>query len=340
MRILVVLPNWFGETLFTTPFLRALRRCRPEAWIATLGRPACREVLLHSPHVNAILDYDEGAAHAGLAGHLRLVRMLRQHRFDAAYILRRSLKRTALLAAAGIRDRIGFANRKSGWLLTTRVRPAGADGHKAASYLPLLAPAGCAGEANAFDYEVTETELAGAKSLLEREGLLDGRPLIVLHPGANWAHKRWPPERFAAVGDRLSASHGARIAVTGGPDDRGLAEAIRTAMTQPAAVLAGRTSVRQLAACLTQARLFISNDTGILHIAAALGRPLVGLYGPTSPAWCGPLGEPGRIRIVHHAESCPTIPCYEEVHEGYPGMESITVDEVCEAATQLLRQET
>src|SRR3989338_7184717 len=97
--ILVLLPNWYGETLFATPFLRSLRQQLPSAFIATLGWPRCREILLHNPHINELLDYDERGAHCSLSGKWQVVNTLRAHRFDTAFILRKSLSRTMLVAA-------------------------------------------------------------------------------------------------------------------------------------------------------------------------------------------------------------------------------------------------
>ena len=340
-RVLVVLPNWFGETLFATPFLRALRRQRPAAWIATLGHPRCREVLLHNAHVDAQFDYDEEGAHRGPLGKWRLVRALSAHRADTAFILRRSLSRSLLLALAGIPARVGCANAKSGWLLTHRVLAPRGPRHKAATYLPLLEAVGLSADGAAAlecDYTVSEEERRDARGLFDRLGVSDGRPMVVLHPGANWAHKRWAPNRFAALGDRLAAE-GSCIVITGGPDDRAVAESIRRTMRQPAAVLAGATSLRQLGACLAQARLVIANDTGVLHIAAALGRPLVALYGPTSPALTGPLGDPRRMVVLHHPACCPRVPCTRPGQPPHPGMDAITVEEAHAAASVLLAQD-
>ena len=122
-RILVVMPNWFGETLFATPFLSSLRRARPSAFIAALGVSRCQEILAHHPHLNACLLYEERGRHRSLAGTRRLIGELRNLRCDTAFLLRRSLTRSLLLAGAGIRRRIGFAQWKSGWLLTDRVVP-------------------------------------------------------------------------------------------------------------------------------------------------------------------------------------------------------------------------
>jgi len=338
-RVLVVLPNWFGETLFATPFLRALRIQRSDLFLATLGWPNCREVLLHNPHVNECIDFNERGAERSLVRQWRIIETLRAHRFDTAFILRRSLLRTLLVALAGIRVRVGFHNPKSGWLLTRRISAPSLPQHKAFSYLPLLEAAGLSVIRHPYEYTVSADERQGARELLNARRALNGRPLVILHPGANWPHKRWPPERFAALGDRLVEAMQAQIVVTGGPDDVGLAESVTRAMRQPAILLAGETSLRQLGACLEFSQLVVSNDTGVLHIAAALQRPLVALYGPTSPALTGPLGNPQRMTVLHHPDCCPQIPCYSPDHPIHPGMQSISVDEAYAAARKLLALE-
>ena len=334
-QILVVLPNWYGETLFVTPLLRILRRQRPEAHIATLGVPACREVLLHNPHVDELIDFEEQGTYRGLLGRWRLIQALRTHQFDTAFILRPSLSRTLLLALAGIPARVGFAHAKSGWLLTTRVPRSPMPRHKAFSYLPLLEAAGLASTRTAYEYTVAPQERDAARAFLASRGW----PIVVLHPGANWPHKRWPVERFAALGDQLADIHQARILITGGPEAVELAAAVQRAMRQPAQVVAGETTFRQLGAVLEQVALVVSNDTGVLHLAAALQRPLVALYGPTSPVLTGPLGDPQRMIVLHHSDCCPRIPCYAPDDPAHPGMSAISVGEAYDAARELLTRE-
>jgi lipopolysaccharide heptosyltransferase II len=345
-RLLVVLPNWFGETLFTTPFFRALRERQPHAFIAALGWPPCHEVLRHNPRIDELVVYDEQRAHRGLGGMWRLITTLRRYRFDTAVILRRSLSRTALLCVAGIPRRVGFANAKSGWLLTDAVPMPPSPRHKALSYLSLLAafPSsaepphvnGASEETIRCEYAVTNAERQEARQSLEAQGIASPRPVVILHPGANWPHKRWAPASFAAVGDQLAQTHAAHIVITGGPDDVALADSIRQQMRHPAVVLAGRTTFRQLAACLSYAQLVISNDTGVLHLAAALDRPVVALYGPTSPRLTGPLGDRQKITVLHHADCCPRMPCLKPEQPPHLGMGSITVDEVVAASSHLL----
>ncbi len=337
-RILVALPNWYGETLFATPFLRGLRQQVPRAIITVMGWPQCEEVLRHNPHVNAFLIYDERNDHRSVMSKWRLIRRLREIRCDTAFILRRSLSRSLLLAAAGIPTRVGFDNPKSGWLLTRRVPSPNSPMHKAATYLPLLEAWGAAAPTTlTCDYVVTQAERAQAGELLSARGIGNDR-FVVLHPGANWAHKRWAPKRFAALADRVVETHRVQVLVTGGPHDLELAETVKRGMRHPAVVLAGRTTLRQLSACLEHATVVISNDTGVLHLAAALGRAVLGLYGPTSPALTGPLGEPSRTAVLHHADCCPEVPCYHPDTPPHQGMDAISVDEAYIACSNLLRQ--
>ena len=342
-RLLVVLPNWFGETLFVTPLLRVLRHQRPDAYVATLGWPSCREVLLHNPHIDELLDYDERQAHRGLVGRWRLIRTLRTHRFDTAFILRKSLSRTLLLALAGIPGRIGFENAKTGWLLTRRVSPDSMPRHKAFSYLPLLEAMGLSVVLHPYEYTVSAEERYAARDKCQppfpAQKVSDtSGPLIVFHHGAKWPHKRWAADRFATLGDRVVAAHQARVVITGGPGDVALAESIKQGMHQSAILVAGKTTLRQLGALVEQAHLVVSNDTGVLHIAAALHRPMVALYGPTSPLLTGPLGDPQRTVVLHHADCCPRIPCRRPDRPAHPGMDSITVEEAYDAAHRLLMQ--
>lgn len=334
-RILVVMPNWYGETLFTTPLLRALRRQRPEAWVAALGLRRAGEILVHNPDVNAFIEFAEPKGLDAVFGCRPLIARLRGERFDAAFLLRPSFSRALLLARAGIPVRVGFAHPKSAWLLTHRAPLPPRQRHKALEYLPLLSAAGLHAEEGAFRYVVSDVEREGARQRLAQLGLAD-RPFAVVHPGANWAHKRWPADRFAALADRLAAS-GTPVLITGGPDDAALLNAVQGRMRQTAASTAGTATLRQTAACFERAALVITNDTGMAHVAAALGRPLLALFGPTSPAYTGPIGEPSRTRVLHHSGCCPAIPCLKpEALPPHPGMMSISVEEAYTAAQELL----
>ncbi len=331
-KILVIMPNWFGETLFVTPLLRALHEARPDVSIIGMGVPRSLEVLRGNPCLSETMVYDEDGAHQRVAAKLALLPALRG--FDVAVITRRSLSRTLLLALARVRQRIGFDNPKSGWLLTHRLALPEPGLHKARGLLRLLQPLGIHRTDGPCEYFPTDDERAWAIGWLAHSGL--GAPPVVVHPGANWEHKRWPAERFAQLIDRLRAERSVPVLLTGGPDDNALIQQILKKTEQPPKVLMGDTTLRQLAACLERSRLVITNDTGPAHLAAALQRPLIALFGPTLPWYTGPLGDPARLRVLHHPDCCPSLPCLNPDHPTHPGMASISVDEVFSAASELL----
>ena len=334
-RILVVLPNWYGEVLFATPLLRFIRASHPNAHLTALGVTRACEVLEAYPKLDELLNFDD-SRYPPLLGRLGLLTILQGEQFDTAFIVRRSLSRTLLLALAGIPRRIGFANSKSGWLLTDRVPPPPPGTHKGLSYLRLLEPLGIHQTHGRYLYVTTGEEQQQARELLRQHGVTETQPFVILHPGANWAHKRWLPERFADVAIQLHRD-GVTTVLTGGPSEDALVEQVRRRIDPPPVTIVGETTFRQMAACVERAALVISNDTGLLHVAAALDRPIVGLYGPTSPALTGPLGDPARTRVMHHPDCCPHIPCMQPHHPSHAGMASITVEEVCAAASELLR---
>ncbi|HEX9780911.1 MAG TPA: lipopolysaccharide heptosyltransferase II [bacterium] len=336
-RVLVVLPNWFGETLFTTPFLGALRAQRPDAEVTALGWPQCRQVLEESALTGAFIEYDERGRDRNLPAKWRLAAALRRARFDTAFVLRRSLSRSLLAAAAGVPARVGWEDAKSAWLLTHRARRPAGPVHKAASYFPLLEAAGLARpERLALRYVVGAEEREAAHAWLAARGIGADRRLIILHPGANWPHKRWPIERFGALAAAMRRWPTVHVAVTGGRDDLREAREIARLGGVGVSCWAGETSLRALGALLERADLVVSNDTGVLHIAAALDRPLIGLYGPTSPALTGPLGGAARSVVLHHPDCCPAIPCVRPERLPHAGMRAVTLEEVESAARGLL----
>jgi len=331
-RWLVVTPNWFGDCLFATPVFRALRRHHPEAYLAVLTVPRCREVLDGNPYVDEAILYDEDGRDRGLIGKLALIASLRRHRFDAVVILRRSLSRTLLLTLAGIPRRIGYAAARNRWLLTLRVPEPRGPIHRADYYLGLLEALRLPVDRSGCDFVVHEADRAVIASLLAEQPGSNHQPLVVLNPGGNWEHKRWPAEAYAALGGRLMCDCGAAIALTGAPSDAELVQSIAARLPRPALIAAGRTTLRQAGALCQRADLIISNDSGPLHVAAAVGANVVGLFGPTTPALTGPPLGP-RVRLLAGSIGCP-VPCYRLWCPVNLCMRQVTPDEVVEAVAQ------
>ncbi|MHC5004219.1 MAG: lipopolysaccharide heptosyltransferase II [Planctomycetota bacterium] len=282
-RLLVVCPSWVGDTVMATGALDALRRALPEARITGLLRPGLDELLDGGDWLDEVVVH----ANRGPLAPLRVALMLRRGRFDAALLLPNSFRSALTVRLAGIPRRIGYDRDGRGRLLTTAVPVAPSDVPVPAieSYSRLVAAAvGGAAPDAAPRLAVTDAQRAAADALLADVD----RPLAVLNPGANRPDKRWPATSFARVADDLAARRGMAIAVTGAPAEAPvLAEVIAAAApATPVIDLAARgVGLGSLKGVLDRAAVLVTNDTGPRHIAAALGTPVVSLFGPTDHRW-------------------------------------------------------
>src|SRR6267143_60216 len=331
-RILVRGTNWIGDAVLTTPALMAIRKGFPKAKIALLVKPAIAELLHHHPAVDEIVLYRDPGPHAGLGGKLTLARLLRRGRYDLAILLQNAFEAAAITALAGIPNRYGYATDGRSFLLTHRVplTPKVRRKHQVHYYLELLRPLGIPVEPEPSTLRTTPGEDAEAIEHLRAFGVDPKKVLIGLNPGSIYGTaKRWLPERFAEVADRVAAEHGGVVLIFGGRGEEELGAAIAGKMTAPAIVLSGRTTVRRLMALIKQCRLFITNDTGPMHIATAFGVPTVAIFGPTDPATTSPFGS--RHELVRHPVDCS--PCLlRECPIDHRCMQGISVEMVRAAA--------
>ena len=333
-RIVIVEVNWIGDVLFSTPFIRAVREANPDAYIACLLHPRCREVLESNPRVNEIIFYDEERAHRGIIGKMRLVHGLRRRRFDTAFILHRSFTKAFLTYLAGIPERIGYATKRRGGVLTKAVEEPPADLHKVDYFLRLAEAAGIAPGSRSYEFFVTEDDRRAVRELLAAKGIAAAERVIVINPGGNWDPKRWPKENFAWLADKAADRFNARIVISGAQKDIGLAEDIRNLMRIEPVIVAGATTLRQLGALMERASLVVANDSGPMHLAVAAGAKVIALFGPTSPAITGPCGE-GAYTVLFKNSACD-VPCYNPACADRACMAAITVDDVMAAAGKVL----
>ncbi len=332
-RLLVVCPSWVGDTVMATPVLRAARNSLPEACIAAVMRPGLDELLAGAPWFDETIVAETKTL---LAPFRIAADVRRRGRPDAALVLPSSLRSALLAARSGAAVRAGYDRSGRGLLLTHRVEaPPRGRPVSAVEYYAALAESalGVAVERR------LELALTGAQRG-EGARLLEGveRPFAVLVPGANRADKRWPPERFAAVAAGLRAAHGLACVATGSP-----AEAPVVAALVAAAAARGGTihdllrrgvGLGGLKAVIAEARLVVSNDTGPRLIAAALGTPVVSLFGPTDQRWTA-FDCPHERRIL----ADPFLP-EQAVADRNPkrcAIDRITVGDVLAAARALYR---
>jgi heptosyltransferase-3 len=293
-RILVINLKHIGDVLLTTPAIRAMRRAWPEATILAVVSRGSEDVLAGSPDVARVLVLDR---QAGLPGQWRLVRALRRHAPEAVFQMGQGDREAVLGWLSRARHRIGYApGRAGGWrrrLLTCAVPWNGLQ-HVVDTHLDLVRAVGIPAEACRPILPVPAEARARMAGRLREAGA--GAPLVVVHAVSRWMFKAWPEAACAEVVRDLAA-RGLSVALTSGPAavEQAAARRIRDLAGVPVIDLVGRTSLPDLAAVLAEARLFVGVDSAPMHMAAALGVPVVALFGPSGEHSWGPWGAGHRV---------------------------------------------
>lgn len=334
-RILVREVNWVGDAVLTLPALDAIRRRFPAAEIAVLATAWVAGLFQDSAAADRVIEYRPEAEHGGLAGRWRLAQRLAADRFDLAVIFPNSFDAALLPWLAGIPARVGCRSDGRSMLLSHGLPRREATGrrHQIHHYLRIARAVGAEGNGEPR-LEVSPASRLSADRLLETAGIGPDEPILAVNPGAIYGTaKQWGPARFAQAGDALAESCGLRIVLVGSRRETPLLEAVAGTLRRPGLVLGGRTDLPALAALLRRSRLLLTNDTGAMHVAAAVGAPVLAVFGPTDAEATGPLS--GRARIIRRPVPCS--PCLlRECPIDHRCMEAVTVDEVVAAATELL----
>ena len=274
--------------MLTTGLLSALaERHGPVDVVVT---PAAAPLVETHPAVRRVVRYDKRGRERGPGGFLRLAKALRAEGYARSYLPHRSFRSAALAWCARIPERIGFEESVGAWLYTRRVS-APREGHQAERLLALacLAPATDA----RVHLELTEEDRAAAYAWLATRGIGDG--FVALAPGSIWATKRWPG--FADLARLLPG----RVVVIGGTEDAAVSDSVVTAAPDRVASAAGAVPIRVSAALIERAAVLVTNDSATLHLASAVGTPVVAIFGPTVPAFgFGPRGD--RVGIVERGD--------------------------------------
>ncbi|MFC1621608.1 lipopolysaccharide heptosyltransferase II [Candidatus Omnitrophota bacterium] len=324
-RILIVNVNWLGDTLFATPFVRAVREHCPDCHIAILTHSRCKEMLESNPHIDEIIVYDEKDQHKHLLGRFSIVSQLKSRHFDTAFILRRSLSRTMLLFLSKIPNRIGYVSKRSGFLLTKKISAPSRDLHKVEHFLGIARGVGIKPKSVNYEFFISDKDRAKARKILKDQGIKDNEDFIALNPGGNWDLKRWPAKNFARLGDKINM----KVVLTGAKKDINLCNEIAGLMKKKPALLCGKTDLKTLGAVFERAKKVVSSDSGPMHIAVAVKASVVALFGPTSSRITGPYGD-GNYRILQKEIDCE-IPCYKLSCKDNKCMSAISVKDVMEA---------
>lgn len=354
-RVLVIRPDHLGDLLLTAPAIRLLRAALPDAHITALVGPWGAGIVQRYPEIDAIRacpfpGFTRQPKGSALAPYGLLVReaIALRGAYDLAIVLRFDHWWGAWLAqAAGIPHRWGYAIPECAPFLTTAI-PYEPGHHEVAQSLGLIEQ-GCqqAGIPLPIDvptslhYTVRSEEEQAVTALLSQHGLEGHRPLIAIHPGAGAPVKLWPASRYAKIADALISSLKAAILITGSRDELDLAWQVAAHMRHDATVLAGETSLGQLAALLARCDLVIGSDSGPLHLAVAVGAPTLHMYGPVDPALFGPWAPGDETRHLALTSPRHCVPCNRLDYDldeltDHPCMAEIEVETVLDALASII----
>ncbi len=321
--------------MLSTPTITAARKAFPNTYIAVMVSPQTREIVSGNPSLNEVIVYNK----KGVFQTLRFAKYLKSKKFDLALILHSTNRVNLISFLAGIPKRVGYARGKMDFLLTDRLpyKKRLGEKHEAEYSLDVLRSIGVDARISQLVMPVRKENEENIDGLLKESGLGQGEKIIVLHPGASCISKMWPQENFARVADILVEKFDARILLVSAPEHVRIGEGVRGLMKNRPVFLCGETSLGDLAALFKRTNLFISNDSGPVHIACAIGVPVISIFGRKdtglSPERWGPLGN--RSIALHKDVGC--IQCLaHNCNKGFLCLKSVTVEEVIEKAGQLL----
>jgi heptosyltransferase-2 len=340
-RVVVRGTNWVGDSVMTVPALRALRRVLPEAKITLVVRPSAKGIFADVDFIDDLLLYDRGSAFSVIPQ----VREWRKRSFDLAVLFQNAFEAALIPFLAGVPIRLGYATESRQALLTHPLPLPDwrSTRHEVFYYLYLITALEqllfgksetCESEPDA-SLQISDTRKSEAEDLLRAYGVRAGEPVVALCPGSiNSRAKRWPAEAYATLADRLIDSR-RQVLLIGSADEADVTRAVTRRMQRQPVVLTGKTSLDQITAVLSLVDLVVTNDTGPAHIAAALGRPTLVIFGPTNPLTTRPFAP--AAEILRHPPDC--APCMlRDCPIDHRCMTAITVDEVFEHSHALLKR--
>ncbi len=322
-RICIIKPSSLGDVVHSLPILPALRTLWPSAHVSWVVHSAFRGMLEGHPQLDRVISYDKGGSgvtRRGVAAMSKLCADLVKDEFDLTIDLQGLLRSGIMTAATGAPMRLGLddAREGAGWFYTHRVSASRKSVHAVDRVMRVAEALGAAPAEPSFTLPIRELDQEWARKTLA--GIPS--PRLILNIGARWLTKRWPVEHFAEIARRAVDAFGAGLIAVGGREDRGLVDALAAKLNlagAPLLDLCGATSLLQLAALARQADLYVSNDTGPIHLAAAAGASVVGIYTCTDPRLTGPYGPNAAVVksclwcSPSFLKTCDRLECFVEL---------------------------
>ena len=331
-NILIIKLRYIGDVLLATLTVRAIKAARPDVRVTMMVNRGTEDVLSGNPDIDEIVILDKSS----LAAQVRLIAGLRRRRFDTVIDLTDGDRAAFLSWISGAPVRIGFndEHRWRGRFYTQVVQSARGVQHRIDRDLEAIKPMSIQAGSKDPQLWLTPEEANSADELLDQLGVQQSQSIVILQPGARYWFKAWPPERFAELADRLTSQYGCQVLIGGSRQEGDLAQQIRQMAKSRPIIMSGRTTIKQFAAIAKKSALFVGNDSGAMHIASAVGTPVVALFGPSSPVEWGPRG--GATEVIYKGLDCRT--CFHPTcKRGEQNcMKLIAVDEVMSASGRLM----
>ncbi|MDD5060418.1 MAG: lipopolysaccharide heptosyltransferase II [Candidatus Omnitrophica bacterium] len=336
-RILIFNVNWLGDVLFSSPTIRNIRRNYPDSYIACVIPSRCYQILKGNPYLDEVIIFDEKDRHKGMLAKLKFVTLLKGKGFDTVFLLHRSFSRALICRLAGIKNRIGHITKKRKFLLTKKINPPKKDSlHRIDYYLDIIEKAGLRVEDRYLDFFFSQNDEEAVDKFFEKHSLSADNFTVALNTGGNWLPKRWPKNYWAQLADQLITKLGAKVIITGSASDLVLAGQIKSQMREKPIIACGVFNLKQLGALAARVNLFISADTGPLHIACAVkAKKIIAIFGPTSKEITGPF--PLTNTVILQKDAGCQIPCYKVNCQDNRCMNAVTPEEVFAVAQKLIK---
>lgn len=337
-RILIARTDRIGDVILSTPVIHALRQKFPQAYISMAVAPHAREIVEGNPYLDEVIIYDKDGKHKSWWRTLKFASRLKKKKFDLAIILHPTNRLHLIAYLAAIPQRLGY-DRKLGFLLNCKKKHTKQEGrkHEAEYNLDLLSGLGVTGDPQDLLMPIRQESEQHIDELFRKNGLSQTDKILAINPGASCPSKIWPAERFAEVVERLVGLYDFKILILSGPKEIYLADQIANEIKGKVVNLAGKTSVSQLASILKRCTLFISNDSGPVHIASAVGTLVISIFGRNqaglSPLRWGPLGKHGKY--LHKSVGCIQCLAHNCTKE-FACLKAITVEDVLKAVKDIL----
>lgn len=344
-HILLWMPNWIGDVVLVIPSLQALRKRYPEARLTAVSRAPASELLSHLSFIDSVIHVSFTREDSVL-DQLHFARRLAKYDFDLALVFPNSWRSAFMVYLSGTQKRLGYATEQRGIFLThpQRATAESKTEYRVDYFFKILSPLGLERLENGYDRFINKEEEPLWRKKLAGMNIGEKDFLIVLHPGASKPPRGWHTDRFGNLCQKLIREYDAQILLLGSRDDSEMVDRIKNHCPPDRAHALLDLRLVEIAAVIQQANLFIGNDSGIMHLAAMAGTPVVGIFGPGNPLTTGPYIAPEKLEVVTRNYSCS--PCRQRFFKeckpsphGKPYcIEDISVKDVSEAVERLVKR--